>query len=66
MKYYIILAITQGGNSCGTFKAKNKCEAIKEARKNCKAEIYVPVLVKRISKKYFDFIFNINQAGGNL
>ncbi len=61
MKYYIILGMVQGGYSAGTFKGKNKFEAIQDARKNCEAENYVPVLVKRISKKYYQLIFDINQ-----
>lgn len=61
MKYYTILGIAQNGHSTATIKAKNKFDAIKEARKCCSLEKYVPVVVKRISKKEFNLISSINQ-----
>ncbi len=61
MKYYIILGICQGGYSSATIKAKNKYEAIKEAYELCGNKNYIPVLVKRISKKHYNFISLINK-----
>lgn len=61
MKYYIILGVAQGGYSTVTIKAKNKFKAIQEARELCQAKNYIPVLVQRISKKYYNFISDINQ-----
>ena len=61
MKYYIILGTCQGGYSSATVKAKNKFDAIKEARTLCPSKNYIPVSVKRISKKHYNFIFLINK-----
>lgn len=56
MKYYLIYGVTRGGNSTYIGVAKNKYEALKDARDCCPHTNYLPLLVKRISKKYFYFI----------
>lgn len=61
MKYYIITAITNKNFDVGVMSGKNKEEAIKKCRDLCVHEKYVPVYVKRISKKYFNFITSLNQ-----
>lgn len=56
MKYYLICGITDSGSSTYIGAAKNKYEALKQARNACPHERYLPVRVKRLSKKYFSFI----------
>lgn len=59
MKYYLICGITDSGSSTYIGEAKNKYEALKQARNSCPHKSYLPIRVKRLSKKYFNFIKSI-------
>lgn len=61
MKYYLIFGTSVQGYSTATIRAQNKYEAIKEARHHCPHDQYIPVIAKRISKKMYDFICEINK-----
>ena len=60
MKYYLIFGIANNGNSTATICAKDKYTAIKKAREMCPLKQYVPIIVKRISKKMYYLIGEIN------
>ena len=61
MKYYLIFGTSVQGYSTAAIRAQNKYDAIKEARRCCPHDQYIPVLVKRISKKMYYFICEINK-----
>ena len=65
MKYYLIYATNNGGQTMAVVKIRgNKYSAIKEVRKSCPHSGFIPVLVKRISKKYYLFISELNKTEG--
>ena len=65
MKYYLIHGTHDNGHSTAIIKTQgNKYEAIKKAREYCPAKNYIPVIVKRISKRMYLFVNAINKTEG--
>ena len=64
MRYYIIFGTSINGNTTGIVTAKNKYSAIEEFKKRTKEKRkFIPIIVKRISKRYHGFLLTIFNYG---
>ena len=60
MKHYIIFGSHKAGYYTSVVSAKNKYRAIENTKKHAGYDNFVPILCKRISKKYCNFIIKLN------
>lgn len=67
MRYYLIFATSNHSYMTATIRIRgNKYSAIKEARNNFTGRQFIPVIVKRISKKMYEYICEINKTDGEV
>lgn len=62
MKYYLIFGSHKTGFYTSTVLAKNKYSAIERVKEYSKVNNFIPIICKRVPKKYGRFIAQIQEV----